>query len=1435
MRAIGICLGASTVSVVEISKIDDKIKIDRQVSVSHNGDPKKTFIDTLKSFNPIGAKIAVTGRKFRSMVSVANISEPQASEIAYEYISDKYRNIDAIASLGGETFLVYPLDSHGKIASVISKNQCASGTGEFFMQQIKRMDLSIDETMEIAQSAEPFKVSGRCSVFCKSDCTHALNKGIPKSEVSAGLCRMISDKISELLDKTAKDRFLLVGGITKNKVIMDFLAEKYPNADIPAEAAFFEAFGAAIYAQRNDFVLHNFDEILKENVGSFTFHPPLARYKDKVVFKNSKRRQAVESEKCILGLDVGSTTTKAVLIGVSDSLVLASEYIYTNGNPIKAARDCYKSLLNQIDKNIIIIGLGTTGSGRHIAGLHALTDSIFNEITAHASAAVHFDKQVDTIFEIGGQDAKYTYIVNKVPSDYAMNEACSAGTGSFIEEAAWESLAVKVKEIQDIALSADNPPNFSDQCAAFISSDIKTAQQENISKDNIIAGLVYSICLNYVNRVKGNRPVGNKIFMQGGVCYNQAVPIAMAALTGKEIIVPPDPGLMGAFGVALEVKEKIKLGIIEEKEFDLKELSEREVVYHKPFICAGGREKCDLKCSINMIEIMGKKYPFGGSCDKYYSMNSNDNKLHEKDLVKYRNYLIYDKYAPHYDLPSDAKTIGLNYSFHTHTLYPLFYNFFSGLGFNVIHSDKVTDEGLNREISSFCYPAQLSLGLFQDLLDKNPDYIFLPSILEMYTEEEGYQRLDFNCTCVFVSGETFYIKQAYKDKEILQKLITPNLNFGSGWASEEKTFIDIAKQLGINDSEKVISVYKNAVKAQYDFQTELFDLGRKFVEELEKDKKKFAMVIIGRPYNSFVDNANKGIPQKFASRNVAVIPYDMLDFSKEEIDDNMYWESGKKILRAAKVVKNHPQLFATYISNFSCAPDSMIMNSFRNLMGTKPALTLELDSHSADAGINTRIEAAIDIINNYRKIQNSVYDIDYSDFRAADIEFADPIANYICSNGEKIPLNSPDIDILIPSMGDLAAPMFAAALRSLGFNAKALAPSNPDILKYGRANSSGKECLPVLLMAGSLIDYIENEWNGTNKIALFTVQGAGNCRLGQYPVFIRDLIKRNRWQNVAQMVLMNEDGFAGLGSKFALRGIQAIIASDVLDDVRSAIMANAKDPENGLIIFNKEYEILCDAFANDADGIYKHLEQFAKSIKDNIIADRHISDSKYVALLGEIYVRRDGFSHKWLNKRFAEKGFVVKDAYISEWILYVDYLLQIDLLEPEKSIKKKFERYVRNFFMRDAEKKIKKILEKTNFYEYSRTEIEPILNHSKHILPLDFKGEPGLTLGVALHETLEKYCGVINLGPFGCMPTRFVESIAVPEMNIAGKAKAKKLANPKYKTPEIFNGSMNIPFLTIESDGNVFPQLIEARIETFMLQAERASHIVKLHKNTNKK
>ena len=519
----------------------------------------------------------------------------------------------------------------------------------------------------------------------------------------------------------------------------------------------------------------------------------------------------VPGDVCILGLDVGSTTTKAVLLRTSDNAILASVYLRTDGDPVGASRRCYDSILEQVKQQIdpaqlSIIGLGVCGSGRQIAGLHALTDGVINEIIAHATAAIYFDPKVDTIFEIGGQDAKYTYITNAVPSDYAMNEACSAGTGSFLEESAYETLGVEMEKIGDIALRGESPPNFNDQCAAFISSDIKNAIHEGLQHQDIVAGLVYSICMNYSNRVKGNRPVGEKVFMQGGVCYNKAVPLAMASLVGKPIVVPPEPGLMGAFGVALEVKNRIDAGLLATADFDLQILANRAVEYGKSFVCKGGKEKCDRRCEIAMITVEGKKYPFGGACNRYYNLRHNVSyDIANLDLVKIRQKLIFEKYGASSPSQSDIKqqgTIGFNRSFLTNTYYPLYSNFFAELGYEIILPAEPAQEGIEQRNAPFCYPAELAHGFFYSLIESGTslDYIFLPHFKAVPGDKDSDAHSQSQ-VCPLVQGETFYLQTTFRNRldRLAQSgttVLSPLIDLSGGLENARAPLIQTAVQMG---------------------------------------------------------------------------------------------------------------------------------------------------------------------------------------------------------------------------------------------------------------------------------------------------------------------------------------------------------------------------------------------------------------------------------------------------------------------------------------------------------------------------------------------------------------------------------------------------------------------------------------------------------------
>jgi predicted CoA-substrate-specific enzyme activase len=1421
MKSLGICAGASSISIAGLERNSSGATMLFSRSKAHDGNPRRTLrellgqIDSLHDF-----KMAATGRKFRDMLTFSSIAEPEAVERAAAFLLTEDQPCRVIISAGGETTMVYHLDEDGKVDEIHTGNKCASGTGEFFLQQLGRMSISLDEVSRMELPDKPYKVSGRCSVFCKSDCTHALNKGAAKAQVVAGLSKMMAGKVLELLKKLPKDAVMLVGGCASNKAMVHYLREELPDLQIPEQAAVFEALGAALWALDNDCKpFASLDAMFAEHHAGLATLPPLAERKNLVDFKQQERGTAEAGDKVILGLDVGSTTTKGVLLRRRDKAIIAAEYLRTNGDPIGASKNVYQSLADQVKVPIVIEGLGVTGSGRQIAGLHALTDGVINEIVAHATAAVHFDPEVDTIFEIGGQDAKYTYITNGVPSDYAMNEACSAGTGSFLEEAAKENLGIKVTDIGDTAFRATAPPNFSDQCAAFIGSDIKRSVQENVPLEDIVAGLVYSIGMNYSNRVKGNRPVGKKVFVQGGVCYNQAVPAALAGLTGKQVVVPSEAGLMGAFGVALEVERRMEQGLLKSEQYDLQELISREVEYKEPFKCGGGKD-CDRGCEIARIKIKDKVYPFGGICNRYDNLIHNRKvKSGDYDLVIRRERRVFRDLAPADGRP----TVGMNRSFLLNTFFPFFNAFFAALGFRLTLPSAQDPRGMDQQGAAFCYPVEIAHNYAAALIAEKPDFIFLPQLKGLdYGEKEMT-----SCTCVLVQSEPYYLRTAFPALENNKNVLSQVLDFSKGHAANNAAFHDLAGQLGVKP-DKADAALQAAIAAQEAFTKDIREMGRQALADLEQDPERFGVALFGRPYNSFASAANKGIPAKFASRGISIIPFDMLPYWQEQLapDDNMYWAMGQIILKGARFAEKHPQLYAAYITNFSCGPDSFLVSFFREIMGRKPSLTLELDSHTADAGLETRIEAFLDIIRYYREIQKKSQPPRSSRaFRAAELEEQNGIAGVRTSDGAWLPLTNARVRMLVPAMSRYCTPLLTAAFARVGVKAEILRPADEEVLKLGRGHASCKECLPLQTTLGSLLNRVKFR-RPDEVLVYYMASSDGPCRLGQYHVYTKRVVEQQQLADVAMFTPSSMNGYCNLSDEFLRAAWRAIVIGDLFDEMWSTVLAGAEDRKEGLKIFHQEYEKIRAVISRRWPVIASQLSRSAARLSQ-IKLKRPYAELPKLSLVGEMYVRHDPISLQNLIERMADRGFVVRTAMISEYLKFIDWLIKHDI-EGERSKGFVIRGYVKKYF----DHAIRKRLAPSGlFFHDGDAPIEPVMQAGGKFVSPHFTVETIVTVGSALHEILHPSCGVISIGPFGCMPSRVAEAVLNEKFTTTEKKAA--LHNGRAgQWQAILAKERKLPFIAIETDGNPFPQLIEARLETFCLQAQRLNEQMLACKST---
>ncbi|MDR3304141.1 MAG: acyl-CoA dehydratase activase, partial [Treponema sp.] len=900
MQSLGINVGSTSLKMA----LMDNGTVLWSAALPHEGDFPAATRKLLAASNGLakeGTPTLVTGNEGRFMFNTAGTLEPLCVEAALKSLALK---ANAVVSMGGEDLVVYSLNSDGRIINNFSGNKCASGTGEFLKQQLARMDMTLEDIDKAPDTATVYPLSTRCSVFMKSDCTHRLNtREATKDDIVLSLSDVMAVKVIDFLKraKVRSGRVVLTGGITLNRHIIRFIRKKAPEIEfvIPESAAVFEALGAAALAAESGTPLPSLDKLLRHNEIRFGNLDALKKWQDKVKTFDKADGKVRADRVYILGVDGGSTTTKASLVDAETDEIVASHYGRTHGDPVKALKECLAIIQQKIvsdtgGKDVAITLAATTGSSREILGVFLETAGVYNEIIAHSVGTTYFDPAVETIFEIGGQDAKYVLLKNGVPIDYAMNEACSAGTGSFLEESASGDLSIhSAKDIGPIALNADCPLKFGEHCSAFINSDIRKAVQQGASRENITAGIVCSIVSNYLNRVVGNRTIGGKVFLQGGVAKNPAVPQAFAMLLDKEILVPPAPELMGCFGVALLAKRKSADGLLAAQTVNIDALLSREIGYERVFTC----EACDNRCPIQVLNVNDHKYMFGGRCNKYTNMRKAVKDVPVFDYVAQRQRMLFEEYAPLKEtfIKKRDFVVGIPRAFSVHTLYPLYAWFFHELGVKTFLSTEVAHVGVARAESAYCFPAEIAHGAVQDCLDKGADYVLLPHFRDMPSYEEDVHA-NF---CPITQSLPYYIEKAFPDVD--KKRFVPlvvSFKFGEGKALE--LFSQSAAQLGVTEAETEKAFTKALAKQQ-----EYFAAAKKLGEEALVEARKAnrpVIAVLGRPYNAFTAEANMGIPRKFTTRGYSIIPFDLLPFTEEKIFPNMYWYYGQQDVKSAALL-----------------------------------------------------------------------------------------------------------------------------------------------------------------------------------------------------------------------------------------------------------------------------------------------------------------------------------------------------------------------------------------------------------------------------------------------------------------------------------------------------------------------------------------------------
>ena len=1416
MQSLGINIGSTSLKMAlfESDNSGESGSVTWSAAVPHEGD-FSAAVHKLMSVGKIQAGIPamVTGNEGRFMFSVSGTLEPLCVEAALKTLGIK---ADAVVSMGGEDLIVYSLDSSGKIINNFSGNKCASGTGEFLKQQLARMDMTLDDIEKVSDSAKVYSLSTRCSVFMKSDCTHRLNKReAAKDDIVLSLSDVMAVKVIDFLKraKVSSGRVILTGGITLNRHIIRFIREKAPQIDfiIPEAAPVFEAVGAAVLALKSGSPLPPADKLLRANEVRFGALGALRDWKDKVKFFEKSGGKVQRARGYILGVDGGSTTTKACLVDMQTDEIVASHYGRTHGDPVQALKECLAVIQKKVIEdtggdNINIRMVSTTGSSREILGVFLETPGVYNEIIAHSVGTTFFDPETETIFEIGGQDAKYVFLKNGVPIDYAMNEACSAGTGSFLEESASGDLSIhSAKDIGPIALAADAPCKFGEHCSAFINSDIRKAVQQGASRENITAGIVCSIVANYLNRVVGNRSIGGKIFLQGGVAKNPAVPLAFAMMLNKEILVPPSPELMGCFGVALLAKRKHAEGLLAEQSVVINQLLNREIGYERVFTCTA----CENSCPIQVLNVNNNKYMFGGRCNKYTNMRKHVKDVPVFDYVEKRQKMLFEEFAA--PLREDKKrefTVGIPRAFSVHTLYPLYSWFFYELGIKTFLSTEVVHAGVARAEAQYCFPAEIAHGAVQDCLDKGADYVLLPHFRDM----PSYEKEVHANFCPITQSLPYYIEKAFPDVD-KKRWLPLVVSFKFGEAKALELFCEMTSRLGISEAETE-AAFKTAAAKQEAYFAAVRKMGLDALEESRKSGRP-VIAAFGRPYNAFTPEANMGIPRKFTTRGYSIVPFDILPFHDEKIFSNMYWYYGQQDVKAANLLKKEDNIYLAFVSNFSCAPDSFILHYIKWVMGQKPFLVLELDSHSADAGIDTRVEAFLDIIDGYRAKKSALEAERYDNgWRFVSEKLKSGGFDLRIDNvrtGERVAIaGNKRVKVLLSNMGAISTEYMGAAVRGLGINAEALPVATSKTIQIARAHASGKECVPSHLVLGSALEFFFSEKYRKDELyLLFVPITTGPCRTGQYYVYYENLFRDMRLENVVVFILSADNSYTELGSGFAKEMWKGLVLSDYLKDIQCSLKAVAVDPVQAESDFEKSWRRLMSAVEHRPKTIRKELKAVAADVK-KIPLKRRVVDCPRVLIVGEIYVRRDDFAVGELIDLMSERGIVVKVAGISEWIHYLDFVREYALnkllkLRPQgkrffsgpwKDMKKL---KIEEWWKHSVEKKVLSILGPTGLIPETPHDMREIMKYTqKHFVNLELNSEIAVSSGSAAAAMEAGYSGIVNISPFACLIGRVIEGLYTP-----------------------WAREHNYPILSVEVDGNLLPPNIINKLNIFMVNVLR--------------
>ena len=1362
---VGLDVGSTTVKIVVMDSNKNTIYKDYQ---RHFSDTKNTVCNVLENlllkYPSNTYTLALTGSGAMSAAKFLGVDFIQEVVSCKRAVEKYIPQTDVVIELGGEDAKIIYFDNS---IEQRMNGTCAGGTGAFLDQMASLLHTDTAGLNELAKGYQTiYPIASRCGVFAKTDIQPLINEGAAKEDIAASIFQaVVNQTISGLAcGRPIRGNVAFLGGPLSylselRKRFIETLQLKDDEIIVPEEAHLLVAKGAALDSYHTEEITPNELEKKIENLKQShdnTTHPLDPLFKNDEEYKNFKERHnkakvnktdlSTYEGDCYLGIDAGSTTTKLVLID-KDGNLLYSLYGSNEGNPLKSVTSMLKNLYEKLPEKAILRYSGVTGYGEKLIQTALNVDLNEIETIAHYTAAKTFEPDVTSIVDIGGQDMKYIRMKNGSIDNIMLNEACSSGCGSFIETFA-KSLNIEISEFVKEAIKAKRPVDLGSRCTVFMNSKIKQAQKEGYSVGDISSGLSYSVIKNAIQKVMKVRDVstlGDHIVVQGGTFYNDAVLRAFELIVGKNVVRPDISGLMGAYGMALLSKEQYEANL--DMEYKSKILKEDELDKLEVKITHTHCNNCENHCKLTINKFNnGAIHVTGNRCEKGAGVVNKAKNL--PNLVQYKYERLFN-YKPLEEKDAHRGVIGIPRVLNMYEDYPFWFTFLTSLGFRVILSEKSTRKTYEKGMESMpsesvCYPAKLSHGHIESLLEQGIKTIFYPCM--PYSRKE-YEKADnhYNCPIVISYSEVLRNNvEGLKDEKI--KFINPFLPFDKKNLVKKVLELDEFKEYNFTKTE----LNEAATKAEEEYQKCKEDIrkkGAETVKYIEENHLK-GIVLAGRPYH--VDpEINHGIDTLITSLGLCVLTEDSVS-DKTEVKRPIrvvdQWVFHARLYAAADFVGKHDSLELIQLNSFGCGVDAVTTDQVEEILSSynKMYTLIKIDEVNNLGAVRIRIRSLLASMN--KREQEKLESSENGDYEIHKKIFTKDMRK--------------DYTILIPQMAPIHFELLETAVKSSGYNVELLRNCTQKTVETGLKYVNNDACYPSILTTGQMIEALQSGKYDLNKTALIMSQTGGGCRATNYIGFIRKALKDAGFANVP-VISFNIVGMEKMpGFKITVPLMEKLLKTVIYGDLLQKMLTKNRAYE----VNKGETQKLFDSWIKKCKELLvkSNNKEFKQSIYDivndfeKIELDTSIEKPK-VGIVGEVLIKYHPFGNNFVADLLEKEG---AEVILPDFMGFVKFMATHkitfnNLLNTNKTSSKIMKAAIHLIDILEKDLKIALANSKKNYLP--PCDIWHLEDKVKDVLSIGNQTGEGWFLTAEMIEYIEHDIpNIICVQPFACLPNHVV-------------------------------------------------------------------------------